>query len=168
MTTMTTMDRNAAAGTTALIAALRAGGYDVQTPVTGSVIVDGDEISPAAWDRMVMEWDGSANGLEDMGWKRAADAMRDEWPIVELCDYSRFETAGADQGQIVLVSYAWADGDLIRRREDQSEKPGSVDRVTYSVARDALEEDGLGEGSTVDDWAAAAAGLDWERCSVRE
>lgn len=93
-------------------------------------------------------------------------AEGDEWPIVELCDYSRFETAGADQGQIVLVSYAWADGDLIRRREDQSEKPGSVDRVTYSVARDAIEEDGLGEGSTVDDWAAA--GLDWERCSVRE
>lgn len=93
-------------------------------------------------------------------------AEGDEWPIVELCDYSRFETAGADQGQIVAVSYAWSGGDLVRRRVDQSEKQDSVDRVTYSVARDALEEDGLGEGSTVDDWAAA--GLDWECCSVRE
>jgi hypothetical protein len=96
MMTQTTMDRNAAVGTAALLAALRAGGYDVQTPVTGSVIVDGQEIDSAAWDRMVMEWDGSADGLEDMGWEHAADAMRDEEEDADRADTLRRRCDEAD------------------------------------------------------------------------
>jgi hypothetical protein len=71
-----TTDRTADA-TTALLAALHAGGYAAETLVTGAVIVDGQHIDASAWDTMAMAWDGTADGLEDLGWDRAADAMRD-------------------------------------------------------------------------------------------
>ena len=74
---MTTTDRTADA-TTALLAALHAGGYAVETLVTGAVIVDGQHIDASAWDTMAMSWDGTADGLEELGWDMAAEAMRDE------------------------------------------------------------------------------------------
>lgn len=74
---MTTTDRTADA-TIALLAALRAGGYTVETVTTGAVIIDGQHIDSGAWDRMAMSWDGTADGLEDLGWEQAADAMRDD------------------------------------------------------------------------------------------
>lgn len=75
MTTNT--DRTADASAT-LISALRAGGYAVETVTTGAVIVDGQHIDACRWDDMAMSWDGTADGLEELGWDLAADAMRDE------------------------------------------------------------------------------------------
>lgn len=72
-----TTDRTADS-TTALLAALRAGGYAVSTVVTGAVIVDGQHIDAGSWDSMAMSWDGTADGLDELGWGRAADAMRDD------------------------------------------------------------------------------------------
>lgn len=70
-------DRDAATATERLLAALRRA-YKVETPVTGSVIVDGREITSQEWDQMAMAWDGTADGLEALGWEEAAEAMRDE------------------------------------------------------------------------------------------
>jgi len=59
-----------------LIAALRATGRTVETPVTGSVLVDGEEVSSEAWDRLVQAWDGTEDGLEDLGWELREDEDR--------------------------------------------------------------------------------------------
>lgn len=74
---MTTTTDRAADSTTALIAALRAGGYTVETVTTGAVVVDGQHIDSGAWDTMAMSWDGTADGLEDIGWDMAAESMRE-------------------------------------------------------------------------------------------
>lgn len=70
-------DRVQASATMTLLDALRLA-HQVECPVTGTVIIDGEEVSSGAWDAMAMAWDGSADGLEDMGYSDAADAMRDE------------------------------------------------------------------------------------------
>ena len=74
---MTITTYRAADSTTALLTALRAGGYTVETLVTGAVIVDGQHIDASAWDSAAMAWDGTADGLEDLGWDMAAEAMRE-------------------------------------------------------------------------------------------
>lgn len=49
---MRNIDRDFAAATMEIIAALREAGYTVETPVTGAVIVDGREFSSDEWDRV--------------------------------------------------------------------------------------------------------------------
>jgi len=52
---------------TALIAAIRESGRMVECFVNGNVNVDGDIIDADAFDRMAMAWDGTEDGLEDLG-----------------------------------------------------------------------------------------------------
>jgi hypothetical protein len=70
-------DRNAANATTALLNTLKRS-HTVTTCTDGSVTVDGERIESQAWDDMAMRWDGTADGLEDLGWEDAAEAMRDD------------------------------------------------------------------------------------------
>ena len=44
--------------------------------MTGSVLVDGEEVSSEAWDRLVQAWDGTEDGLEDLGWELREDEDR--------------------------------------------------------------------------------------------
>lgn len=61
---MRTMDRDFAGATMTLLESLKDAGYDVETPVTGSVIVDGVEIDRVTWDKLCTSWDGTDEGLE--------------------------------------------------------------------------------------------------------
>lgn len=74
-------DRTAASATEALMEALRRV-HTVHSTTAGNVLVDEGtdherDIAPADWDQMAMGWDGTADGLESMGWEAAAEAMRD-------------------------------------------------------------------------------------------
>mgnify|MGYP001579847251 CR=1 FL=1 len=74
-------DRNTADATTALLDALRRC-YGVETHVTGGVtIIDPlkirHELDAEEFDRMSVAWDGTADGLEDLGWGSAAEAIRE-------------------------------------------------------------------------------------------
>lgn len=65
---MNAKDWGNARASDALIEALRAAGHTVETPVTGSVLVDGVEITPDAWERLIMAWDGTEDGLGCLRW----------------------------------------------------------------------------------------------------
>jgi hypothetical protein len=56
-------DRDAASATTDLLQALRDAGYEVATPVTGSVLVDGDEIASEEWDALAAAYDGDLEAI---------------------------------------------------------------------------------------------------------
>ncbi len=62
-------DRSMGDATTDLLAALRSAGHTVETPVTGSVIVDGDEITSEEWDLLAVAYDGD---LEALGFEAPA------------------------------------------------------------------------------------------------
>ena len=68
---------NSAAATTDLLDALKRA-HAVTTCTDGSVTVDGERLESQAWDDMAMRWDGTADGLEELGWDAAAEAMRDD------------------------------------------------------------------------------------------
>lgn len=56
-------DSSFASATDRLLEALRNAGHTVETPVTGSVLMDGVEIPPAAWDRLAIEYDGDLDEI---------------------------------------------------------------------------------------------------------
>ena len=68
---------NSAAATTDLLDALKRA-HAVTTCTDGSVTVDGERLDSAAFDAQAMSWDGTADGLEELGWEDAAEAMRDD------------------------------------------------------------------------------------------
>ncbi|RJQ07547.1 MAG: hypothetical protein C4551_06480 [Bacillota bacterium] len=49
-------DRDFAQATAVLLGALREGGYEVETPVTGSVIIGGIEVTSDKFDALAMQW----------------------------------------------------------------------------------------------------------------
>lgn len=60
-------DTRAANAITALIEALREGGHDVEGHVNGAVTIDGETLNSDEFDRAAMAWDGTEDGLEDLG-----------------------------------------------------------------------------------------------------
>lgn len=68
-------DRNAGAAAIALLDALRLA-HTVDF-ADRDVIVDGETLEANAFDAAAMAWDGTADGLEDLGWEAAAEALRD-------------------------------------------------------------------------------------------
>jgi len=58
-------DRRFARATQELLVALRAAGCQVETPVTRSIIVEGLEISPNAWDR-ACTWYADGESVRDI------------------------------------------------------------------------------------------------------
>jgi len=65
----------------------------------------------------------------------------------------RFYTPPRNQGQIVIVSYAYVDGYVIRQRVDQSDRS-----VEYAVSRALPDDDG-------EYWSAAPKNEDWDPIS---
>ena len=51
----------------AFLAALSEAGHDVESHCNGAVTVDGEIIESDAFDRCAMSWDGTEEGLEDLG-----------------------------------------------------------------------------------------------------
>ncbi len=56
-------DRSFATATERLLRDLKAAGHTVETPVTGSVIVDGTEVSPEDWDRLAINYSGDLDSI---------------------------------------------------------------------------------------------------------
>lgn len=105
-----TIDRAQAQATLSLLDALRLA-HEVETPVTGSVIVDGEEITSEAWDRMAMTWDGTPDGLEELGYEDAAEALRDrvEWSVGDRVEGGD-TPEDRDTGRVIEVR---ADGTVV-------------------------------------------------------
>jgi hypothetical protein len=51
-----TSDRDFGQATRALLDALREGGYKVETPTTGAVIIDGHEVAGERFEALAMQW----------------------------------------------------------------------------------------------------------------
>lgn len=67
-------DRMFAKSTEELLQALISAGHKVETPVTGSVIVDGVLIPRNEWDRWSVDWDGDLEWVEEqIEWKRESN-----------------------------------------------------------------------------------------------
>jgi hypothetical protein len=52
---------------TSLLDALREAGHEAEGHVNGAVTVDGETIDSEDFDRAAMAWDGTEDGLEDLG-----------------------------------------------------------------------------------------------------
>lgn len=63
---MSSVDNFFASETEKAIAALTEAGHDVETPCTGSVIVDGAEITSDRWDALMVVWDGDVDAIVEM------------------------------------------------------------------------------------------------------
>ena len=82
-TNLTTADRSADAKTALLDALKRA--HKIETYCNGNVSIDGEILDKGPFEATAMSWDGTADGLEDLGWEMAADAMRDEEAPCHVC-----------------------------------------------------------------------------------
>jgi len=90
-------DRNAADATTALLDALKRT-HTVETHCNGNVSIDGEILDKGPLEAQAMAWDGTADGLEDLGWERAADAMRDDEEEAQIERAAAWEDAAAEAG----------------------------------------------------------------------
>lgn len=64
-------DRAIGGSVTALLAALRLA-YPVECHWDGSVTVNGDDIGSVEFERRAIAWDGTADGLDELGYGLAA------------------------------------------------------------------------------------------------
>lgn len=92
-------DRNSANATTALLDALKKI-HKIETHCNGNVEVDGEMVESATFDAQAMTWDGTADGLEELGWEQAAEAMRDD------AEADSADNGDADAVEIQSVLYA--------------------------------------------------------------
>lgn len=95
-TNLTTADRSADAKTALLDALKRA--HAVETYCNGNVSIDGEILDKGPFEATAMSWDGTADGLEDLGWERAADAMRDDEEEAQIERAAAWEDAAAEAG----------------------------------------------------------------------
>ncbi len=66
-TTDSAYDTRTGDSITVLMTALRESGREVESHVNGAVTVDGETINSEDFDRAAMAWDGTDDGLEDLG-----------------------------------------------------------------------------------------------------
>lgn len=88
--------------------------HDLRSIVSGAVLVDGQEIDAEAWDHACMAWDGSPDGLRDLGWDAAADAAEEaEEPEVEGFTFEGWLRAASrkDSASCYDLRAAWRAGE---------------------------------------------------------
>ncbi len=113
--------------TTALLAAFRRA-YTVETHVTGGVTITDPlkirhEIDAEGVDRMAMSWDGTADGLEDLGWGSAAEALRRDAETAAM--FARADrgcpSCGGSMCSTMLADPARRDAAEVRCRKERTE-----------------------------------------------
>lgn len=147
-------DRTAASATEALMEALRRA-HAVRSTTAGNVLVDEGtdherDIAPADWDQMAMSWDGTADGLESMGWEAAAEAMRDaedeetdeDEPTMDAAEAERIIREVAERTNRAIARQEEGAVEVEARAIDQATEQGSYWERLMMGTREAAAEHG--------------------------